>query len=108
MLTSGPPPPAEPPIAEMDRRPVPTDPRPQIYGLDAEIPEGLLHLSWNAEDPEHLVAELRVPTSDRHVSPAAIARFWDAVRDRTRTLEGIQVEAADPRPPPRGPGSSAR
>jgi hypothetical protein len=100
MLTGGPPPPLDPPLPELVFRPVPTDPRPRFYVLDEETPDGLLHFSWNADDPEHLDAELRVVSDSRHVSNDVVLRFWSAVRARVAPIAPVQVEGADPRPLP--------
>ena len=101
MLTAGPPPPADPPLPELKFRPVPTDPRPRFFVFEEETDFGAVLLSWNADDPDHLDAELRVPSTDRHVSPETIDRFWDAVRGRVAPLMPVQIEGADPKPPPR-------
>lgn len=100
MLTlGGPPPPPDPPLSSLVFRPVPTDPRPRFFVLDEPLPDGLLHLSWNAEDPDHLDAELRVTAEGRHVPPEVVGRFWAAVRRHVAPLGPVQVEGADPRPP---------
>jgi hypothetical protein len=101
MLMGGPPPPADPPLPELLFRPVPTDPRPRFFVSEEELADGTLLLSWNADDPEHLDAELRVATSGRHVGPEVVGRFWDAVRSHLEPLQPVQVEGADPPPPPR-------
>jgi hypothetical protein len=98
-LTKGPPPPLDPPLPELKLRPVPTDPRPKFYVLEEELPDGVLTLTWNAEEPDHLVAELRVPSEGRHVSPEAVARFWASVKRLVTPLSPVRVEASDPAPP---------
>lgn len=98
-LTRGPPPPAEPPLPELTFRPVPTDPRPRFFSAEEETDAGTVTLTWNAEDPEHLVAELRVPAEDRHVSDEAVGTFWTTVRHWVAPLSPVRVEASDPAPP---------
>jgi hypothetical protein len=101
MLTAGPPPPPEPPLAGLVYRAIPTDPRPRFFVLDEQLADGVLHLSWNADDPEHLDAELRVPSEGRHVPPEVVGRFWEAVRRQVAPLGPVRVEGADPKPVPR-------
>lgn len=98
LLLAGPPPPVDPPLDLLQRNPVATDPRKQVYAYEEERGEAVVRLVWDADDPEVLEAELRTPGFGRRPSPAEIRRFWDWVRETIRPIGPLPVEAADPRP----------
>jgi hypothetical protein len=94
----GAPPPAEPPLDVLERRAVVTDPRKQIYGLEEERGEGVLRIFWDADDPEVLSAEYRLPGRRGPLPPDQVRKFWGWVKERVAALGPLPVLAADPRP----------
>jgi hypothetical protein len=98
MLTPGPPPPPDPPIERMEREPVPTDPRKRIFAYEEETEGGLLRLVWDADDPELLEAEFRLPLFGERPTPAAVRAFWAAVKRVTSDIGPLPIDGADPRP----------
>ena len=102
-VLAGPPPPPDPPLEDLQPEPVPTDPRRRFFSAYRETPIGLIRLSWDADDPTLLDAELRIPTRGGQLAPAEVERFWDEIRRWTAPLGRLTVEAADPsRSTPRG------
>ena len=98
MLTPGPPPPPDPPLDELEREPVPTDPRKRIYAHEEDAAGGLVRIVWDSDDPEFLEAEFRAPDTRGRPDAALVRAFWNAVKERTRTLGPLPIDGADPRP----------
>lgn len=91
-------PPPDPPLELLERNPVPTDPRKQVFAFEEEIDQGVLRLIWDADDPLVLEAELRAPEYGRRLPKEKVRPFWEAVKRRTAPLGPLPVESADPRP----------
>lgn len=94
----GSPPPLDPPLDILEHNPVPTDPRRRVFAFEEERGDWVLRLIWDAEDPEILSAEYRTPSYGRRPSPAQVAEFWKAVKEKIAPLGPLPIEAADPRP----------
>jgi hypothetical protein len=94
----GPPPPLAPPLDILRRSPVATDPRRQIYAFEEELEDGVLRISWDADDPELLDAELRAPYYDRRLPREKVPAFHRAVKARLAPLGPLPILGADPRP----------
>ena len=92
-------PPVVPPLDALEPNPVSTDPRKRVYALEEPLGEdAVLRISWDADDPDVLEAELRAPMYGRRPTPEAVRAFWAAVKARTGELGSLAVDGADPRP----------
>lgn len=98
MLTSGPPPPLDPPLDQLVHNPVTTDPRKRVFAHEEDHGDEVYRLVWDSDDPRILEAELRIPAFGRRPSSEEIRRFWEWIRAQVRTIGPLPVEAADPRP----------
>lgn len=94
----GPPAPPDPPLDILQRNPVATDPRRQVYAFEEERGDWVLRLVWDMEDPDVLEAEYRAPMFGGRLSREKVPEFWQAVKFRVQELGPLAVEAADPRP----------
>jgi hypothetical protein len=98
MLTPGVPPPPNPPLDILTPNPVATDPRKRVYAYEEERGDWIVRLVWDADDPEILEAECRMPLYDRRLPREEVAKFWAAVKELIAPLGPLPVESADPRP----------
>ncbi len=99
VVLMGPPPPPPPPLDLLEPNPVPTDPARRIFAYEEERPEGwVLRLVWDSDEPGVLEAEYRAPLYDRRLPRAEVPAFWAAVKEKTREIGPLAVQAADPRP----------
>ncbi len=94
----GSPPPPEPPLEILERNPVPTDPRKQVYAYEEERDSWVLRLVWDADDPGVLEAECRAPFYGKRLPSEEVRRFWLAVKEKIAPIGPLPVEGADPRP----------
>ena len=92
------PPPPEPPLEILERRRVVTDPRKAIYGFEQEKGEGIVRVYWDADDPDVLAAEYRLPGYHGRLAPESVRQFWGWVKELVGPLGPLPVLAADPRP----------
>jgi len=98
MLTAGPPPPPEPPLPALLNEPVVTDPRKRIFAHEAEAGGGVVRLVWDADDPQYLEAELRLPSYTGRLPADRVRAFWQEVKQRTSSLGPLAIDGADPSP----------
>jgi hypothetical protein len=98
MTLAGPPLPPDPPLDILERNPVATDPRKRVYAFEQEAEGRVVRLIWDADDPDLLEAELRVPVYGGRVPRDQVASFWTAVKALIAPIGPLPVEAADPRP----------
>ena len=98
MLTQGPPPPLDPPLDVLERNPVATDPRKQVYHVEEERGETVFRLIWDADDPGLLEAEMRTSAWGKRPTAAEVRALWDWVKETVRPIGPLPVEAADPMP----------
>ncbi len=91
-------PPPDPPLDILERNPVPTDPRKQVYAYEEERGDWVLRLVWDADDPAVLEAECRAPIYGRRLPPEEVGRFWLAVKEKIAPIGPLPIEGADPRP----------
>jgi hypothetical protein len=98
MLTPGPPPLPDPPLEILENEPVVTDPRKRIYTHEEESEGGVVRLVWDAEDPEFLEAEFRMPFYGGRLPPDRVRAFWSAVKEQTKGLGPLAIDGADPTP----------
>ena len=98
LLTPGVAPPPNPPLDILVPNPVTTDPRKRVYAYEEERGEWVVRLVWDADDPEVLEAECRMPLYDRRLPTEEVGRFWSAVKELIAPLGPLRVESADPRP----------
>ncbi len=102
MLMPGTPPPPDPPLERMLRNPVATDPRKRVFAYEEDRGDYVVRLAWDADDPGYLEAECRKPLYGARLPPDEVAEFWAAVKALAAPLGPLRIDAADPRPPPRG------
>lgn len=93
----GSPPPPDPPLEILENNPVPTDPRRKVFAFEEERGDWVLRLTWDADDPTLLSAELRAPGYTRP-SREKVEEFWRAVKEKVAPLGPLPIEGADPRP----------
>lgn len=93
----GSPPPPDPPLEILENNPVPTDPRRKVFAFEEERGDWVLRLTWDADDPTLLSAELRAPGYARP-SREKVEEFWRAVKEKVAPLGPLPIEGADPRP----------
>jgi hypothetical protein len=98
MTLMGPPAPPDPPLDILQRNPVATDPRRQVYAYEEEMGDWVLRLVWDMEDPDVLEAEYRSPMWGGRLPKEKVPAFWQAVKARVQELGPLPVDAADPRP----------
>lgn len=98
MTLMGPPAPLDPPLDILQRNPVATDPRRQVYAFEEDRGDWVLRLVWDMEDPDVLEAEYRSPMWGGRLPKERVPEFWQAVKARVKELGPLPVEAADPRP----------
>jgi len=98
MLTGGLPPPPDPPLDLLTTEPVVTDPRKRIYAHEEEAEGGVVRLVWDADDPEFLEAEFRLPFYGGRLPGERVRAFWQAVKARTTSLGPLAIDGADPMP----------
>jgi hypothetical protein len=97
-LTPGVAPPPDPPLDVLAPNPVATDPRKRVYAFELDRDPFVVRLVWDADDPEVLEAECRMPLTDRRLPPELVTAFWAAVKELVAPLGPLRIESADPRP----------
>jgi len=102
LLMPGIAPPPNPPLDILMPNPVTTDPRKRVYAYEEERGDWVVRLVWDADDPEILEAECRMPLYDRRLPREEVGQFWAAVKELIAPLGPLKVESADPRPVPKG------
>jgi hypothetical protein len=102
VLTPAVAPPPNPPLDILAPNPVTTDPRKRVYAYETERGPFVVRLVWDADDPEVLEAECRMPLYDRRLPREEVPKFWAAVKELVAPLGPLRVESADPRPAPAG------
>ncbi|MCI4345906.1 MAG: hypothetical protein L3K07_04050 [Thermoplasmata archaeon] len=98
LVLMGAPPPPQPPGDFLAPVPPGPDPRKRIFAFEEEEGEGVVRIVWDADDPERLNVELRLPGYGSRLPPERIRKFWTAVRARLAPLGTVRVEASDPPP----------